>query len=208
MPGFGAALGNNDIRSNLYFMWSLERMCVVLGLNKIGNWDWHAWGSEWLVANQSPNGSWRSRFGELPDTSFGLMFLLKANIVRDLTHILKASSKPESGDSHATNSDGDKKAKDSEPGQIANSSFSTLARTLVNSSPDKQSVLIKEYADKHGSDDRLAEAIPLLKAHVKDEAREALATRMSRQKTTTLREWLIYDNAEIRRVRSRRRVDP
>src|SRR5262249_20516139 len=43
----GAPLGN------LYAMWSLERMGVIFGLDRIGGKDWYGWGAEKLVASQT-----------------------------------------------------------------------------------------------------------------------------------------------------------
>jgi hypothetical protein len=75
---------------NLYFLWSLERVAVLYDLAKIGDKDWYAWGAEMLVASQRADGSW---FGvqypggnTIPiDTCFALLFLKRANFVKDLT---------------------------------------------------------------------------------------------------------------------------
>ena len=38
---------------------------------------------------QNPDGSWRERFPGVPDTCFALLFLQRANIVKDLTDKLR-----------------------------------------------------------------------------------------------------------------------
>jgi hypothetical protein len=73
---------------NLYYLWSLERVAVIYGLPTIGNKDWYRWGAEMLVANQQPLGNWTAGqyHGASPvlDTCMALLFLKKANLVRDL----------------------------------------------------------------------------------------------------------------------------
>jgi hypothetical protein len=69
-----------------YFLWSLERVCVGLDLKVLGKKDWYEWGAEILVANQGGDGAWRGEFaGYEADTCFGLLFLKRANFLRDLT---------------------------------------------------------------------------------------------------------------------------
>src|SRR5579871_4410605 len=94
-PGGGRRPSNDDLRNNLYFLWSLERVSVVFGITRFGNRDWYDWGANSLLVRQGQDGSWVASYGLGPDTSFGLMFLVHANIVRDLTHVLKASAPPD-----------------------------------------------------------------------------------------------------------------
>src|ERR1700732_2336492 len=73
-----------------YFLWSLERLAVALDLNTIGGKDWHAWGTEILIDNQQPDGTWRGAYGEGgADTCFALLFLRRANFAKDLTTNLR-----------------------------------------------------------------------------------------------------------------------
>jgi hypothetical protein len=191
-----------ELREDLYFLWSLERVCVVFGLTKVGPIDWHAWGREWLLKHQKRNGAWEARTGEVPDTSFGLMFLLQANIVRDLTRVLKASTRTELSPSLPRDPKDAGKSGEATGNSNAVDKESELARALLNADPGKQKELIGEYATKHGSEYSLAlsEVIPKLSGDIQNDARDALATRMSRQKAAVIREWLVYDNAEIRRA--------
>lgn len=41
----------DELNSNLYFLWSLERVAVLYGLETIGNHDWYVWGSDALIDN-------------------------------------------------------------------------------------------------------------------------------------------------------------
>jgi hypothetical protein len=76
---------NSDSWGDLYFLWSVERVAVIFDLDKIGGKDWYNWGTDVILENQLPDGSWRDRFPGIPDTCFALLFLRRANIAKDLT---------------------------------------------------------------------------------------------------------------------------
>src|SRR5262249_48093570 len=75
--------------TNLYYLWSVERVGVIFNLKKIDGKKWYAWGSEILAANQHADGSWQNGqfHGSHPtvNTSFALLFLKRANLAKDLT---------------------------------------------------------------------------------------------------------------------------
>lgn len=75
--------------TNLYFLWSVERLAVLFDLPTIGKKDWYRWGAEILVANQKAEGHWAHKGGypgahPTVDTSLALLFLKRANLARDL----------------------------------------------------------------------------------------------------------------------------
>ena len=90
-------------KGNLYYLWSLERVAVLYSLKKIGDKDWYAWGAALLVASQQPDGHWlgiQYPGGNFPliDTCFALLFLKRANFVKDLTQkieFLKIDAAPQ-----------------------------------------------------------------------------------------------------------------
>jgi hypothetical protein len=85
----GGALGDRD----LYFLWSVERVGVIYGLEKIGNVDWYDLGAEELVGSQNISGSWgRGGRGAEVDTAFALLFLARSNLVIDLSHKVQRGS--------------------------------------------------------------------------------------------------------------------
>jgi hypothetical protein len=95
-PGkFKAPLGADSL-GDLYFLWSLERMSLILGEEKIDDVDWHPWGAEILLANQLPDGSWKDLYG-VSDTCFALLFLKQANLFKDLTDKLQSAMHETSG---------------------------------------------------------------------------------------------------------------
>lgn len=72
-----------------YFLWALERVAVAYGLETVGNKDWYAWGSSYLLARQRKDGGWDGQYAACVDTCFALLFLSRANLSRDLTATLK-----------------------------------------------------------------------------------------------------------------------
>ncbi len=76
--------------SDIYYLWSLERVCVALGLRQLAGFDWYAAGARVLVASQHKDGNWpEQRWGSLPNTCLALLFLRKANLAFELDHVLK-----------------------------------------------------------------------------------------------------------------------
>ncbi|QDV37204.1 VWA domain-containing protein [Tautonia plasticadhaerens] len=77
-------------RSDVYYLWSLERVCVALGLRDLDGFDWYEAGAESLLERQLPSGGWpNGRWGSLPETCLALLFLRKANLAFELDRVLK-----------------------------------------------------------------------------------------------------------------------
>jgi hypothetical protein len=95
--GKPAGKWRNQPLTDLYFLWSVERVGVLYSLPTIGENDWYRWGAEMLIANQQKRGFWNG--GGYPgasstlDTCLALLFLKRANFVADLT--AKLHVKPE-----------------------------------------------------------------------------------------------------------------
>lgn len=90
-PDIGEPTGQrkNLPMTNLYFLWSVERLAVLFNLPTIAKKDWYGWGAEILVANQKPEGCWEHKKGypgadRTVDTCLALLFLNRANLMRDL----------------------------------------------------------------------------------------------------------------------------
>jgi VWFA-related protein len=79
-----------DASSDIYYLWSLERACVALGLRQLDGFDWYAAGARVLLDRQRRDGSWPDdRWGSLPNTCLALLFLRKANLAFELDRVLK-----------------------------------------------------------------------------------------------------------------------
>jgi Ca-activated chloride channel family protein len=96
-PAFVAALNavgkdahGINRRSEVYYLWSLERVCVALGLRDLDGLDWYSVGARELLRRQRPDGSWPDeRWGSLPNTCLALLFLRRANLAFELDRVLK-----------------------------------------------------------------------------------------------------------------------
>lgn len=91
MHALGTRVGHPTERGefDLYFLWSLERVGVLYGLQKIGGGDWYAWGVDLLLGRQAKEGNWHDGAyhgaTQTLDTCFALLFLKRANLTQDLT---------------------------------------------------------------------------------------------------------------------------
>lgn len=77
-----------------YFLWSAERVGVLLGLEQIGEVDWFQKGADGLIKTQREDGGWPSAWVDndklgLSDTSFALLFLRRANLGSDISRLLE-----------------------------------------------------------------------------------------------------------------------
>jgi VWFA-related protein len=96
-PAFQAALQavardarQIDENSDIYYLWSLERVCVALGLRLLDGFDWYARGARILLDQQQSDGSWpNGRWGVYPSTCLSLLFLRKANLAFELDRVLR-----------------------------------------------------------------------------------------------------------------------
>jgi len=65
-----------------YFLYSLERCCMIAKVERLGTRDWYADGASLLVRSQSPEGIWSGGHSPAVGTSMALLFLRKAFIAR------------------------------------------------------------------------------------------------------------------------------
>ncbi|MEN6459083.1 MAG: prenyltransferase/squalene oxidase repeat-containing protein [Thermoguttaceae bacterium] len=66
---------------NLYYLYALERYKSIAELcdkNAEKDPQWYSDVAQFLIEKQSPNGIWNSGCGEVPDTAFGVLFLLRS----------------------------------------------------------------------------------------------------------------------------------
>jgi hypothetical protein len=213
-----------------YFLWSLERLAVALNLETINKKDWYNWGAEVILANQRPDGSWQGEYGSYgADTAFALLFLKRANLMKDLSANLKGKTSglgehvlrggvglikpPDPGKSlKAALGPQDKEPEDPRPKnppamkplptRVEDSEVSKLSTRLVEAKADDQDRILKELRDSKGSEytEALAVSIPRLQGETREKTRYAFAERLSRMSATQLEKYLKDDDAEIRRA--------
>lgn len=84
----------------LYYVWSVERLGVIIGRDTFGSTNWFEVGAKTLLSRQNADGSWgvtrddpmfeKALVHFLPDTAFALLFLKKANLGSEITKLLTA----------------------------------------------------------------------------------------------------------------------
>ena len=79
-----------DAGGDLYFLWTVERVGVIYDLPEIEGKNWYDRGMEIILANQKKDGSWAERYIGVPDTCFAMLFLMRANMAKDLTETLRS----------------------------------------------------------------------------------------------------------------------
>jgi hypothetical protein len=87
----GVGRGAAALGDSYYLLWSVERVAMAYSLTTVGNKDWYAWGSQYLLAAQGDDGGWQGKFGPDVDTCFALLFLRRTNLSEDLTAHLRAA---------------------------------------------------------------------------------------------------------------------
>ncbi len=214
--------------NSYYLLWSVERVAMAYGLDTIGDVDWYEWGSNYLLPAQLADGSWTdSTYGSVVNTSFAMLFLTKSNSVRDLSNKIKGKvrdpGKTElragSGATPALFAPAPKAGSKPEPKidpKTAGPAF-TLPAVVA---PSEQAEIVKvstelatateaawkakldEARDAKGSKwtRGLVAVCNGLEAEKKQQARDALAERLTRMTSKTLREMLADPEPELRRA--------
>jgi len=216
----GTVVGNNPgkgqgMTRGHYFLWSVERLAVALGLETIGNRNWHAWGAQLLLASQAADGAWWGEHGPDIDTCFALLFLRRVNLTKDLSVLLKGTVQ-DPGEAvlkgggvggEALLGQGLKQdivlqAGKGGPPQVAglDPEAARLCQELLQAPADRQPLLLDRLKEAKGTahTDALAAAIPQLAGPLQTRARDALAERLTRMTAATLRGKLAEDDVEVR----------
>jgi hypothetical protein len=77
---------------SFYYLWSLERVAVAFNIETLSRKDWYSWGAEVILNSQKLDGAWSGDYGACgADTCFALLFLKRANLMRDLSSGLKGA---------------------------------------------------------------------------------------------------------------------
>lgn len=201
-----AGEGSSGDISDLYFLWSLERVCMVFGIKDIAGRDWYAIGASFLIATQNArDGSWRGKYLPEIDTSFGLMFMCRSNVVRDLSQlfnpVLRTKPKnPNIAKGPSTTPGGNNTAPMPKP--AADTDASSLAKSLVSAAGAKQTEILDKLTKEKGAiyTEALRLAIPQLTGDVHKRARDALSERVARFSADTIKAYLEHEDPEIRRA--------
>jgi len=69
--------GNRGIGSNYYLLYGVERVGLASGYKYFGKMDWYKSGASTLIRSQTPGGSWSGGRGDVINTSYALLFLVR-----------------------------------------------------------------------------------------------------------------------------------
>jgi hypothetical protein len=203
--------GTND----MYFLWSVERVGVVYGLDKIGGVDWYEAGAHSLVYTQSQDGSWggNTGYGGEVSTAFAVLFLSKSNLARDLSGKVQKETgtemragnasgpSPRPGDGTAGTTNPNPNPPPFVPGATGNQA-ATLAAELLRSTDKDWGAVLGKLRDTKGTvhTQALLGAVYRLDGDRRKAAREALAERLTRMTAATLRAMAKDEDSELRRA--------
>jgi hypothetical protein len=206
----GGVHGQHD----LYFFWSLERVGVIFGADKIGGVDWHTAGARTLLRAQNPDGSWKVSYGPEVDTSFAVLFLCRSNLARDLSSKVQKEVSTEMRAGAGPTGASPKPGVPGAPGDanpvvtnpilpgVGGSEAAVLAGELLRASEKDWPEVLKKLRDSKGPvyTKALAASVSRLDGERRSGARAALAERLTRMTASTLRALAREEDAELRRA--------
>lgn len=201
-------------QGDLYFFWSMERVGVAYGVEKIGGINWYDLGATGLVRSQLADGSWGGSYSPEVCTSFAVLFLCRANLARDLSS--KVQKNPTSTEMRAGNAPA---ASDLLPGRASATPVVApppvldlpnptgdegiaLASKLLKAPAADWTKLLAQARDAKGPTNTRALLLTAANAagDRKKQAREALAERLCRMNPATLRAMMKEEQPELRRA--------
>jgi hypothetical protein len=170
----------------IYFLWSLERLCVLYRWKTLGDIDWHAAGSRFLFSKQNAAGGWELDLfsGTHAETAFALLFLMKSNLLGPLEEATFTGGSITAGGPEkkapTIKIDVKQRVKD-------------IFAELPGATPEKRYQLLREAERLPGQEvtDKLIEAIAKMPNDTaKDTVRETLARRIEPLNLTNLRKMI------------------
>lgn len=208
-PVVAAVRGLHRDNHGLYFLWSVERVGVLYGHDKIGGVDWYALGADLLVRAQGPKGEWYAGAGADVDTAFAVLFLCKANLARDLTSRLGGGGTelragnvtPETTTPSGKGPVGPTNPLPAPVAALTGPAGKVSADLVRAAGGAGWQKSLETARDAKGSEHTagLAAAIHRLDGDRKKEARDALADRLFRMTPDTLKALVTSPDPEVRR---------
>lgn len=192
------AQGFSPDQHSVYFLWSLERVCLVLDYKDINGIDWYTWGAQHLLNMQSKSGAWQHDFvsGSNCETAWALLFLKKVDLLQIGRAVFEPGKIPQNRRGNKQPAQAPKKVdagRKGTPGE-AQALKEELQKTVV---AERIEEIIDLLEKTTGSEylEALVEVIPLVRAGVQDQVRQALQRRLARLKQPeNLRKGLSSDN--------------
>lgn len=200
----------NPDHHTVYFLWTLERVCMIYGYSQFNGIEWYDWGARVLIGLQGQNGAWHGDFVSGPncETAWALLFLRKANLVADLDigeSVLSGGSMKDvgrRGGSAAVRPP--PKQEKAQAGRVGKPGEAVALKEELRTAVGERVEEILDLMEKtknSGDNDyttALAEAIPQVRAAIQPQVRRALQNRLQRLSKTTLQKYLAVDDKEVR----------
>lgn len=215
--------------NDLYFLWSVERVGVVFDIKLLApGVDWYEIGSNSLIRTQKKDGSWSAgAHPDEVNTAFAVLFLVKANPIKDLSARWQkemggtltsrgsdATAPPPTSFNPSPSSKGGTQPLGMAPmkdplatpaiptvGSAPNTEGGRIGADLARRTGADFTATLERIRDAKGTDytQALVTAVVRLEDERKKEARQALADRLTRMTSPTLRQMLKDPNLELRR---------
>ena len=203
----GAGVGGEHFA---YFLWTLERTCLVYEWRKIKDLNWYYWGARLLLPLQQESGSWSGdmQSGPLAETAFALLFLCKADLIgpvldfavfvpgrlRDIVPKAQVKKPEEKQRAKQPKAEAGRKG---QPGEAT-----ALQEELRTAVGDRLEEILDLLEKTQGSEytEALVKALAFVRAEIKPQVRAVLARRFVRLKASSLRGYLQHDKEEYRRA--------
>lgn len=201
--------GNGHGRNDFYFLWSLERVSVIYGVEMIGQVNWYEAVSTTLVATQAADGSWETGgYDPEVNTAFAVLVLCRSNLARDLSGKVQNDIATEMRAGQGTNAPSSTPGNRPHPtGVSAKNALQNeavmLATSLLRSSESQWAATLRKVRDGKGSvhTQALAIAANRLEGVRLQDVRMALAERLANMSAETLRIYVkAKDDPELRRA--------
>jgi hypothetical protein len=189
-----------------YFLWTMERTCLIYDWKKIMGINWHYWGAKLLLPKQQANGCWAqdTTSGRNCETAFAILFLSKADLLGNLFDFailtggsLKGTGKKEPATQPRVPQPKAKPGREGNPREAA-----ALQEELRTAIGDRVDEILDLLEKTRGGDytTALVNALGFARAEVKTLVREALTRRLTRMNAKTLRDYLTHDEPGCRRA--------
>jgi hypothetical protein len=209
----GGGGGGYGSANDLYFFWSLERVGVTYGIDKVGAVNWYDWGAGSILSAQQQDGSWTGSYGNDVGTAFAILFLMRANFASDLSAKIKGKAisgelRGGGGASAKIVFKENEESKPKGPNAPALAPLRTateadlIAIALVEARPADWDKRLKAARDDKGVQytAALVLAANRLERNKKKQVRDALVERLYRMTPETLRAMMGGNEPELRRA--------
>ncbi len=190
-----------DFEHVTYFLWSMERIAFIYGNDFYDRKDWFKMGCDILLPLQAPNGSWNTdgRQGPQVDTSFALLFLNRVDLLKIRETGFASGSIATTKTTTGTKTNPSSTASSRPQGSRADAE--ALAKELETALGPRVDEILSRMVECRDSAYTEALVDSIYKAKrtiIKERVREALALRISRLNTRSIRTFMESDEKEHR----------